>query len=471
MSASLRHALLENFYVNVEMGYESRRFCLKLQPGEKVQMPEIIYYEATNKTDLDAWKLHAYWQKTYPRRETPVMYNTWLARFDKLDIGGIKEQILLAEEIGCEYFVTDAGWFGYGDASWSSSIGDWVENTQGGYVGRMEEVAEFARQHSLKFGLWYEPERALLCSKSYKEHPEYYMTGATFYDGKVAYLDYTNPAAIDFMIDLMSEVIERCKIEYIKFDFNMDMIHDMKEDAFISYHKGYNEFFRRLREKFPNIYWMNCAGGGGRLNLANCKDHDSFWFTDNQNAYSSMEIIKNTILRMPPQVLDRWTTIGSISNATPAGEERTFSIGDALWNHTVGINDSYLHSFLTGGPLGLSFDLTKISKEVFESLKDHITQFKKDREFWKTSVCRIIAEGSELFALEYSNEGFKKNVIQVFVNRYRQEGIRVYPTLNPDATYTLPDGTTATGKEISDKGVYIPIEKLYSAPSITLESK
>ena len=73
-----------------------------------------------------------------------------------------------------------------------------------------------------------------------------------------------------------------------------------------------------------------------------------------------MDIIKNSILRLPSQVLDRWTSIGTIPNATPAGEERTFTIGDAQWLHTAGINDSYLHGFLTGGPLGLSFDLTKI---------------------------------------------------------------------------------------------------------------
>ena len=278
ISVSRKHAFGENNYISVEMGYESRRFSLSLKPGEKVMLPEILYYEVTNKTDLDAWKIHSYWNKTYPRREMPVVYNTWLARFDKLDYEGIKEQILLAEEIGAEYFVTDAGWFGYGDKAWSDSIGDWVENTQFGYGGRMKEVSELVRKHSMKFGLWLEPERALLGSKSYMEHPEYYITGSTISYGKMAYLDFSNPDARKFMIDLIAQLIERCKIKYIKFDCNMDLFHDVYKDAFISYFNGYNEFFECLRKMFPQVYWENCAGGGGRLDLANCKYHDSFWY-------------------------------------------------------------------------------------------------------------------------------------------------------------------------------------------------
>lgn len=248
----------------------------------------------------------------------------------------------------------------------------------------------------------------------------------------------------------------------------MDLVHDIYEDAFISYFNGYNEFFEYLRKKYPNIYWQNCSSGGGRLNLANCKYHDSFWFTDNQNIYDSTEIIKNTLLRLPSQALDRWVTIGTISNATPFKEERNYSIGDAAWRHTVGVNESYLKGFLTGGVLGLSFDLTKISKELFDVLKEHITLFKSERDFWKKAACSIIADGSELFALQYSTENMKKIVIQVFVKRNMQEGIRVYPTLNSNLKYVLPDGMSVSGKDIMKEGIFIPTEKLYSVSSLNL---
>ena len=177
------------------------------------------------------------------------------------------------------------------------------------------------------------------------------------------------------------------------------------------------------------------------------------------------------MLRLPPQVIDRWITIGTISDATPSGEERIFSIGDAAWNHTVGVNESYLYGFLAGGPLGLSFDLTKVSKKVFEKLKTHIAKFKKERIFWKTANCRIVAEGSELFALQYSDEWKKKNVIQLFVNRNMQESIRIYPVLDPEIEYTLSDGTVATGKKLMDEGIHITIPKLFSVYSIVLENK
>lgn len=469
MTVSRKHANLENMYVTVEMGLNARNFEITLQPHEKLELPEIIYYEVTDKVGLDGWKLHSYWLKKYPRRDLPVMYNTWLARFDKLNFDEIAKQIELAADIGAEYFVTDAGWFGHGDATWSESIGDWDENQNGGYCGRMQEVADLVRKHNMKFGLWFEPERALLTSDSYRDHPEFYIKSEEPYLGTQCFLDFANPDALEYIYNLVSNQIKRCKIEFVKFDFNSDMFYDSKRDAFMEYFKGYNEFISRLKTEFPDLYLQNCASGGERVTLPNCKTFDSYWYTDNQNIYESMRIIKDYVRCVPAQYFDRWVTVCTATNVTPDGQEKLISIGDAQWKHVVGVNKSYLHSFMTGSPIGLSCDLLKISDTVYAELKEHIAQFKKDREFWKGAVCRVLCDTPSLFVLQYTNG--KKNVIQAFTNRHTQVGIRVYPALEKDAVYTLPDGRTENGKTISEKGVLIPIDDLYVAPSITLESK
>ncbi|MBQ7040140.1 MAG: alpha-galactosidase, partial [Clostridia bacterium] len=259
MSVIRKHAELENQYIEVQMGIDSRNLAISLNPGEELEFPEIIYYEIKNKTDLDCWKLHNYWLEKYPKKELPVIFNSWLATFDFFDADNIKELIEKAAELGCEYFVTDAGWFGSGNKRWSQSVGDWTENRTAGYCGRMEEVAEFVRKKGMKFGLWFEPERALNSADAYNAHPEYYIKSVVPYFGEFNYIDFSNDEALDYIYDAVSSQIRRCKIEFLKFDFNADMICCDNRDAYLSYFKGQRKFIERIKKEFPGIYIENCA--------------------------------------------------------------------------------------------------------------------------------------------------------------------------------------------------------------------
>ena len=148
-----------------------------------------------------------------------------------------------------------------------------------------------------------------------------------------------------------------------------------------------------------------------------------------------------------------------------------YSVGDAAFKHIVGVNEGYIHAFLTGGPLGISFDLRKVDKPVLDRLKEHIESFKKNREFWQTARCRVLTDTESLFVLQFHNKDMSQNVVQVFTKRHTQAGIKVYPVLCDAKMYTLPDGSKKSGKAISDEGVYIKINTLYDAPVIELKAE
>lgn len=74
--------------------------AVTLAPGERLVLPEILCYEFTNKTDMDAYKLHAYMHKRYPRRTLPIIYNSWMYRFDTFTFDDIFSQIALAADLG-----------------------------------------------------------------------------------------------------------------------------------------------------------------------------------------------------------------------------------------------------------------------------------------------------------------------------------------------------------------------------------
>lgn len=485
ITASRVHSSGEASNIIVELGLDAPNLDLTVLPGESISLPEILYYEVRNKSDLDCWKLHRYCNEIYPRRNLPVIYNTWLYKFDKIDFENVAKQIPAAAELGAEYFVIDAGWFGL-NPKWTKGIGDWEESMLFGFRGKMEQIAALVREHSMRFGLWLEVERAVEGANAPKEYSQYFIKSDDNY-----FLDFSSTEARDYIFNIVSGLITRYHVEFIKFDFNADLTFDKYKSAFTKYFKGYRNFIQRLKNAFPNVYFENCCSGGERMNLCNIKDFDSFWPTDNQSPYVGMRIFKDTILRLPPQVFERWAAITTINNAAPSyfadTSEHILSTGDAVWGHLASVDASYLKGFMTGGPLGFSCDLTKLSDQAFAFLKEHVATFKKMRNFWLTAECRILADTDSVLVLQYNDPRFKRIVIQVFTQRIMQTGLHVYPVTKYDATYRLCHGLNVNGsattnsacenqqnaciiegKTLDNHGLYIALDGNYKMNTVTL---
>jgi alpha-galactosidase len=160
--------------IEISMGPYAKNFALTLNSGESLELSKIIYYEFENERDLDGHKLHGYMNRTAPRSCMPVIYNTWLSTFDRFTYDSLLEQANLASQIGAEYFVVDAGWFGE-EGNWWGTVGDWKENFEGAFAGRMKEFSDKVRDLGMKFGLWFEIERASPSSESVKSRPDFYF--------------------------------------------------------------------------------------------------------------------------------------------------------------------------------------------------------------------------------------------------------------------------------------------------------
>lgn len=440
-------------YVQVEMGIEAPNLALKVAPGEKMEMPEIIYYEFISKLDMDCYKLHRYCTDNYRKRKLPVMFNTWLYKFDKLSLENTLCQIPLAAELGAEYFVIDAGWFGK-KTHWASGIGDWVESLTFGYKGKMTEVAEAVRQHGMKFGIWLETERAVDGSDVLDHCKKYYLPS----HNDSHFLNFADEEARKYIFDVTCGVIDKYGVEYVKFDFNSDLFFDTSNAAFTGYFKGYQMYIQDLRRRYPDLYIDNCASGGMRMHLANCKEFDSYWHSDCQSAHEGMRLFKDAVLRLPPQVFDRWTVIESVKNVLfddkGVPHNHIIATSDAIWKQIEGVQMSHLKGFLSGGPLGFSCDLSALSPLHFEELKAHVARFKKDREFWATAECRITVDTESLFVLEFRNRDLSKVVTQVYIRHVMQKGMLLYPCLDPAKTYRIDEGETVKGSVLMEEGYY-----------------
>ena len=454
--------------VEVLLGVAGDGLRLTLAPGETVDLPEILYYPFRNQTDMDCWKLHAYLNKTYPRREMPIIYNSWLYKFDRFTYEDIEKQVEKAAELGVEYFVIDAGWFGNGQ-HWSHCRGDWEESLSSGFCGRMEEISEFVRSKGMKFGFWMEAESADGASKIVADHPEYFLEENGHY-----FLNFAREDAREHIFNKLCQLIDRYNGEFIKFDFNADMKYDPEGTAFIRYFEGFGKFVAKLRAWYPGLYMENCGSGGVRMSIRDGIQFDSFWLSDNQSPYESLRIFKDTVLRMPPQWIECWSAITTWEKFQPQywnldGADKIISSNDATWNDIVGVHESFLQGVMTGSPIGLSFDLTALSPDIFAFLQEFFSRVKENRAFWQEAVCHILTDTETMLVLEFWNADFSKAELVVFAKKSVQKAICVYPVVDKCCTYRLSDETVKTAEQLDEEGITFAIKERYSAQFMTLQ--
>jgi len=454
--------------VTVELGISDRGLSYVLGAGEELELPEILFYEFKNKKDLDAYKLHRYINDIYPAKEFPIIYNSWMSRFDNISYDILSEQLDRAERIGAEYFVIDAGWFGRPN-DWADQVGYWHESSEFSMQGRMAEFADKVRSRGLKFGLWFEIERAAKKSPAVEQHPEHY-----FFEGGQYFVNFANPETVDYIFGEVARNVRKYGIEFIKFDHNAEISIDPTNRAFAEYFKGYREFIFRLGREFPSLYLQNCASGGLRMALSELRGFDSFWMSDNHSLYTQLEIFKGTLVRMPSRALERWITIRSLENFEPlyggGVTEKILVSGDAAWGHMEAVSESFLTASVVGGPIGISCDLTKLSENVLSILERTVSDYKKERDFWRTSECRILTDTPSLLVLQFSDKELDTIKIYAYVKVPHQNEVTVYPVISDGKEYSVL-GSKYSSDRIASDGITLALGDRFSASSLALTAK
>lgn len=472
MEISRRHRVGEWADTVFEAGVLSENFHYTLKSGEELDIPEIIFYEFKNKLDFDCARLHLAMHKEYPRRRFPVVYNSWLCKFDKFNIEDMRCELAVAKRLGIEYFVIDSGWFGQ-KSSWWGERGDWKESLTHGFEGKMLEFSDEVRRAGLKFGFWLEPESAFPTTEIMTNHPEYFLLN---HDG-AGFINFARDDAREYILNTVSSLVDKYGAEFLKFDFNADLKRCIAGDAYIGYFKGYNEFIAALRERHPALHIENCASGGIRLGLRDGRHFDSFWLSDNQSPYYSHEIFKNTVKRMPPSWLCPYATIKSVGALSPSQKSREEKIdkiiasNDAVWGDVAGVKESYLRATMRGGLIGLSCPLSELSEPVRELLCEEISEYKASRAFWQSAACHILCDTDTLEVIEYRDEALSKIEITVLIKRVYQAGATVYPVLDPDATYTVDGEGEYSGRALMNDGIDVSFDETFTAKFIKIAKK
>ena len=372
----------------VEYGLEDSALSLDVAPGEAIYLPEIFFFDAKSKVSFDSYKLHNYMNESYPRRERPVIYNTWMRNFDFIHVDEIFKEAEIAAELGIEIFCIDAGWFGRSGKRWVECVGDWYENMTEGFAGRVRELSDKVRSLGMKFGIWLEPERAHRDSDARKNHPDEYIAEHL--------LDFGMDKARERIFREVCDVIERYNVEYLKFDFNSTVAYDPSHTAFYRYSEGNASFIRAIKERYPDIYITSCASGGLRSDLSACKLYDSIWISDNHSQHDGLRIVSDYIKRLPSSSIERWN-VQMLMDGIPSytqDKKRSYmmSSNNACWDFLINVSPEYTFEFLTGGVLGYSCNLAGFPEWYRDMTKAFIKSYKKNRGFFKDAACHVLVD-------------------------------------------------------------------------------
>ncbi|BDD38526.1 MULTISPECIES: alpha-galactosidase [Streptococcus] len=391
------------------IGLNDEKFNWKLEAYSSFQAPEaLLSYTSKGFTgltkDSQNFVRHHLVRGNWAHKERPILINNWEATYFDFTEEKIVDLAKSAKETGIELFVLDDGWFGKRNSD-TCSLGDWVENRQklpSGLNGLAKKITDLG----MKFGLWFEPEMVSEDSDLYRAHPDWTIqtTGRSHtYSREQLVLDLSKDEVCDYLIESVSSVLQSANISYVKWDMNRNITNIPELQANHEKHEFYHRYIlglyrvlETLHQRFPEILFESCSGGGGRNDLGLLYYMPQAWASDNTDAIGRLSIQDGTGLIFPS------IAVGSHVSAVP--------------NHQTGRITSLATrgNVAMLGNLGYELDLHALTKDDLQEIEQEVKNYKSIRHTVQFGDYYRLKKTNNTHAYNYVNED-KSQVVFTFI--------------------------------------------------------
>ena len=446
---------------HVNIGIDDFNFNWELKPEASFQTPEVLMVYSDQGLNKMSQAFHSLIhdrviRSKYKDQARPILVNNWEATYFDFNEDKLKPIVDDAKEMGIEMFVLDDGWFGHRDDD-NSSLGDWKVFKKK-FPNGLDHFADYVHQQGLKFGLWFEPEMISIDSDLYKKHPDYLMhvPGRTPSPSRNQYvLDLGRKEVRDNIFDQMDQILSSNKINYIKWDMNRhlsdiyeaDLPSSRQGEVYHRYVLGLYDLLERIVDKYPDLLIEGCSGGGGRFDAGMAYYNPQIWASDDSDAIDRLSIQYGTSLVYPQSMM---TSHVSVSPNEQNGRITPFNTRGvvAMW-----------------GDLGYELDLTKMSKEDRQAVKEQVAEYKKIRKVTQYGTFYRLKSAQTSNQCAWETVSLDKNETVLSV-------VRVMASAQPDLTKTKLVGLDPQkhyedqethevygGDELMNLGLYDPVER------------
>lgn len=298
----------------LQVGINPETFSWKLLPGESFTTPEALMTYTKSGLNAMSHNFHNVCRNHLGRSADksivhPIIINSWEAMYFDLTEEKIKKLISDCKGLGIDTFVLDDGWFGHRNDD-KSSLGDWFVD-ENKFQNGLHDIIEFCHENGMKFGIWFEPEMISRDSHLFQEHPDWciHCKDAEPVKSRNQYvLDMSRSEVVDGIFEKMEQIISEYDISYIKWDFNRNLTdngsdslaEDCQKEHTHRYMLGVYSLMQRLNERFPEVFFEGCSGGGGRFDFGILYYATQIWTSDDSDAMERLKIQYGTSLVYPP---------------------------------------------------------------------------------------------------------------------------------------------------------------------------
>lgn len=353
------------------LGLQSEQLRYPVKRGETFAVPEVILSYSQDGFNQLSYNLHRCIRDHVCRGKNqstvrPILINSWEASYFDIDADNLCKLAKEAAELGIDMLVMDDGWFGKRNDD-NSGLGDWFVNEE--KLGMpLCKLIDKVNALGMKFGIWFEPEAVNEDSELYRKHPDWVLAAPGRKPVRARnqlVLDFSRKEVVDAVYGQMCEILDHNHIEYIKWDMNRS-IHDVYSNAaeeqgrvLYDYVLGLYDFLERLHTNYPHILIEGCSGGGGRFDAGMLYYTPQIWCSDNTDAIDRLRIQYGTSFGYPI------SAVGSHVSASP-----NHQTGRSMPLDTRGI-------VAMAGTFGYELDLTKISGEEKDKIKEQVACYRK----------------------------------------------------------------------------------------------
>ncbi len=446
-----------------------------VDPDETVKLPPVHFGYTYKDFDGAIQNLHDY-QRKYILARSPLGYEpTYCAHwgFENWDMNPerLKIHIDRVAEMGFEMFLVDAGWYGKPGTHWFGTVGDWQDER---IPGALKELVEYTHNKGMLFGLWIEPEAVGPDSAIRTEHPEWLLK--RYGDIVERCLDLSKPEVEAWVEFQINDMIARYGIDLIRIDANNEFvceggfneIGEYNENSHWRNVEAIHRIFDRVREKFPNLIYENCAGGGGRADLGMMSRFSRTQYSDYTRFPRVARTFNGMTMCLPPEAL---LTVG----------------GSAMSCQRYGNIESQMQMMLQGSfyinPLAFADEpmnptLSKRVKEYMDLYKGFIRPIQSQCKMYHHTPVVPGFAGRGWVVNEYTLPDGTKGYANLFRLPDEKENTwRFIPRgldMSKNYKITFFDGGRtfcATGYELSQIGIYVTLDGPLTSQLLLFEAQ
>ncbi|MBR5922486.1 MAG: alpha-galactosidase, partial [Clostridia bacterium] len=452
------------------LGINPQNFNWRLEKGEVFYTPEAVaVYSGEGIGEMSRIFHKLYRERLcggkYRDIRRPVLINNWEATYFDFNEEKIIAIAKTAKSVGVELMVLDDGWFGKRNGE-VGSLGDWVPNTEK-LPGGVKGLAQKIKALGMNFGLWIEPEMVSPDSDLNRAHPDWCL----HIDGRKPtlgrnqlVLDLTRKEVTDYIKSVFDRLLSDGDISYIKWDMNRSMSEvgsavggaKAQGKVYHAYVLGLYDIMNYVTEKYPDVLFEGCSGGGARFDGGILHYFPQIWTSDDTDALERLYIQYGTSMCYP------YSAMGAHVSAVP--------------NHQVCRTTpmKMRGDVAICGELGYELDLNKLDGEDMECVKKQIEDYKQlYGVFHNGDLYRLmIPQGNNAAVNEFVSED--KNT--VVVCKYIMRGVPNAPcdyvklrALSADAVYRDNDGKCFSGEFLMNFGIVVDYSADYKSEIIVLK--